>query len=566
MVAPSGPRFLEAFNAESYDKDAKFLAERLKVHIDMYGAENVVCCITDSATANEAAARELQKTFPGVFWVRCSTHGVNLMLKDVGKLGWAAKWLKKARQCVKFLRNHHKPQALVRMFSSRMSNEHKDKELLSPGNTRFGTSVLMLGRLLELKPAILAMLKDAEWFAWARKPSVKKRAAWVQKVLLNKEFWDWATRLVDLLTPIMSLLRQTDTAKPSMGHVLQWILRTRRHIEEFDFGPILDAASLKEQILKIFNGRWKWMRSPLHSVGWLLNPQHFSEWHTLQQDASLDDSKKRLLSKLLKDRDEVFRALLGQDELVTNALKELAQYFARSDLCSSAGSMSAWEPWLWWSCNGGHLPTLQKVATRVLAQPSSASASENNWSVHDFIINRRRNKLSVLRANDLVFVFSNLKLVLHMNTAEYKDVRHGMNLEAADVENPMMADGDITDPEEDPEHDAGGDDKSDEEAEKLSSEEPSDIEKESEMVSSDQPASSGGTEDVVDGSSSEPDTGYDFAATAAFEDVLVRGYVSSPEVVKRAGRPKGQGAKKGTKRGSASGSSKGAAKRTRSKR
>eukprot|EP00955_Chlamydomonas_euryale_P028131 296405-Chlamydomonas_euryale.AAC.1 len=111
--------------------------------------------------------------------------------------------------------------------------------------------------------------------------------------------------------------------------------------------------------------------------------------------------------------------MLGRDELVLKAEVELGQYFARAGLRASAGSMLDWEPWMWWSTNEGHMPTLQTVAARVLAQPSSASASENNWSTHEFIISRRRNKLSVHRAGDLVFVFSNLNLVMRVNTAGY---------------------------------------------------------------------------------------------------------------------------------------------------
>eukprot|EP00955_Chlamydomonas_euryale_P033211 347361-Chlamydomonas_euryale.AAC.1 len=336
----------------------------------------------------------------------------------------------------------------------------------------------------------------------------------------------------------MSLLRQTDTAKPSMGHVLEWILRTQRHIEQFDFGPVMGAADVKEQVLTIFNARWKWMRSPLHSVGWLLNPQNFSKWHALQAGARDDERKKRLLGKILKDRDEVFKAMLGRDELVLKAQMELGQYFARADLRASAGSMLEWEPWMWWSTNGGHMPTLQTVATRVLAQPSSASASENNWSTHEFIISRRRNKLSVQRAEDLVFVFSNLKLVMHMNTAEYKDLRQGMDLEAADEDMPMAADGDVTEPEESEEYVEGS---CDEDVDMLSSQEPSDVEAESEMESSGQSASGADEEDSADR------IGYrdaeEFHATADFEEELKNSYMSSPEAVKKPGRPKKSGDK-----------------------
>jgi hypothetical protein len=48
----------------------------------------VVCIITDSASVNKAAADRLRSTFPGITWVRCTTHAMNLVLKDIGKLAW----------------------------------------------------------------------------------------------------------------------------------------------------------------------------------------------------------------------------------------------------------------------------------------------------------------------------------------------------------------------------------------------------------------------------------------------------------------------------------------------
>ena len=40
------------------------------------------------------------------------------------------------------------------------------------------------------------------------------------------------------------------------------------------------------------------------------------------------------------------------------------------------------EPASWWSMYGRHLPILSSIASRVLAQPASASAAERNWSVY----------------------------------------------------------------------------------------------------------------------------------------------------------------------------------------
>lgn len=60
---------------------------------------------------------------------------------------------------------------------------------------------------------------------------------------------------------------------------------------------------------------------------------------------------------------------------------------------------------------GDEVPVLSKVAQKVTALSSSAGACERNWSAYDFIHCKKRNKLTPERANDLVYVFSNLRLV-----------------------------------------------------------------------------------------------------------------------------------------------------------
>jgi hypothetical protein len=44
-------------------------------------------------------------------------------------------------------------------------------------------------------------------------------------------------------------------------------------------------------------------------------------------------------------------------------------------------------------------------------QVTSACSCERNWSAYDFIHNKRRNRLTTDRARDLVFVFTNGRLV-----------------------------------------------------------------------------------------------------------------------------------------------------------
>lgn len=59
---------------------------------------------------------------------------------------------------------------------------------------------------------------------------------------------------------------------------------------------------------------------------------------------------------------------------------------------------------------GATTPNLQKIAIRILSQPSSASGCERSWSMFEHIHSKRRNRLAVQRLNDLVFVHYNLRL------------------------------------------------------------------------------------------------------------------------------------------------------------
>lgn len=67
---------------------------------------------------------------------------------------------------------------------------------------------------------------------------------------------------------------------------------------------------------------------------------------------------------------------------------------------------------------GYETPELARVAQRVTSMTSSAGACERNWSAYDFIHSKKRNKLTPDRANDLVFVFSNLRLMAKFKEPE----------------------------------------------------------------------------------------------------------------------------------------------------
>ena len=73
----------------------------------------------------------------------------------------------------------------------------------------------------------------------------------------------------------------------------------------------------------------------------------------------------------------------------------------------------------WWGFHGGDSIHLSTLATRLLSQVASSSSAERNLSTYGFIHSVKRNRLGAAKAEDLVYVHSNLRLLSHVEP-EYK--------------------------------------------------------------------------------------------------------------------------------------------------
>lgn len=88
-----------------------------------------------------------------------------------------------------------------------------------------------------------------------------------------------------------------------------------------------------------------------------------------------------------------------------------------------------------WSSYGSQTPKLAEVAVKILLQPISSSSAERSLSSYKYIHSVARNILHCSKAEKLVFIHSNLRLVSHFSM-EYKSG----NLKKKDIEpdNPTL--------------------------------------------------------------------------------------------------------------------------------
>ena len=78
--------------------------------------------------------------------------------------------------------------------------------------------------------------------------------------------------------------------------------------------------------------------------------------------------------------------------------------------------------WKWWMMNGGeHHSLLQNLAMKILSQTSLNSSLEHNWSMYKYIHGTTQNCLLIDRADKLVYMYYNEKILQHNEDEKYKE-------------------------------------------------------------------------------------------------------------------------------------------------
>lgn len=123
-------------------------------------------------------------------------------------------------------------------------------------------------------------------------------------------------------------------------------------------------------------------------------------------------------SEIIQETKKCFRKYFPDIEERTRVNLEYANFayingdFRDFDSIQSRYSM---DPKAWWVVHGASAPILQSLALKLLAQPSSSSCAERNWSTYSFVNSMKRNRMTPKRAEDLVFIHSNLRLLSRKN-------------------------------------------------------------------------------------------------------------------------------------------------------
>ena len=374
---------------------------------------------------------------------------------------------------VAWFSNHQFPLAKLREMAK--TTLGKACELVKAGATRFGTHTLVGERLMQLKPALQATVVDAEYVAQNYKDKANteemtgsgktvrsNKGATTKKHILDDDgttsFWARVRNHVNATMPLFKMLRRFDSSAPAIGKVYSSWFESGEHLKSID-------APYKQACVEKHLDRWTYGHSDFAAAAYMLDPEFFD--HDQSKNNEVCEGFDNIVEKigiLRKVRAEMGAATYYKDmwaarlAAIGNDPSKLSSYdsypaypdakdadvkafaktvsaqlnmyrnkkgtFSRDWVMELAHDMPAY---LWWDEKGSSVPELQYVACLVLSHPASASIIERINSEFAFVKDARRNKLSHTKADKLVALFHNLRLLHKVKKPMYTEPAIGWN-------------------------------------------------------------------------------------------------------------------------------------------
>ncbi|XLS57861.1 hypothetical protein HN51_007616, partial [Arachis hypogaea] len=350
----------------------------------------------------------------------CVVHTLNLALKDIcatknteknnfvyQECSWITQIAEDASFIKNFIVNHHMRLSIF--------NEFNTLKLLNVAPIRFTSTIVMLKRFRLLKQYLKEM-----WSLY-KEDNIDK-AEFVTEKILNKNWWQKIDYILAFTNPSYDVLRSTNADAPTLHLVHEmWdsiIKKVKSDIYLYEKKDEQESSSFYNVMHSILVQRWKKSSTPLHCLVHLLNPRYYSHpWLredltrvSLHQNIEITNERVKYLKRYFPNEEERRKV-----NIEFASFSDGRDVFDDYDSLNDRGIVDAKS---WWLIHGGKAKFLQSIVLKLLGQPSSSSYCQRNWSTYSFINSLKRNKLKAKRAENLVFVQTNLRL-LSRKTTQY---------------------------------------------------------------------------------------------------------------------------------------------------
>lgn len=248
-------------------------------------------------------------------------------------------------------------------MSQAIYRKYASFQLLKFGETRFAFQFIMIDHILKVKQSLREMVVSVEWNRWRRRPSTSSTTCdEIFDLIIGIEstlFWQQAQDLLTLCSPIFEVLRLFDSDQPCMRDVFESLDRMRERLEDIlkEGEPSFDQET-KDLVWACSDKRWRMLHSPLHSVGFLLNPKWFNKkpW----TDDEVSQGWQNDVDRCYMDREDCAQIKIEYGKYIISEGN-----FAHRDCAYDRGALDIFT---FWDQYGIGTPLLKNTTIHVLSQ------------------------------------------------------------------------------------------------------------------------------------------------------------------------------------------------------
>ena len=410
--------FLKAETTGSARHSSELIANGLKKTIEeLGGTDKVVAVVTDNASNMKGSWAALEESYPGLVTAGCASHIVNLCVEEILGISDINKLLKIACELVKYFKSSYLRTGLLEDAAKAAGVARKSLKM--PGNTRWQGKLETVKSIRENRDHITAALGD-ENAVLGGKPLQEARDKYVRirSIVYSYGFWEKLHALELFLEPFLKVTIALESNRSKASRIyayFQYLLRHTAYTTALDF----------EQIRTIISKRFAQTHKSIYTIAYICDPSARKE-----QDVPISAGLKDEMA------DYLYKHYNGDEEQAAGVYKELLDCWNRTGVFQNnirwASFVNYRDPADWWRLQDC-TQHLKDLAIYALSINPTTGAAERNWSVHGFLHNKSRNRLSNPRVEKLVYLFQNLRVrdqILTHNT-EYFDT---LEVNAADLE------------------------------------------------------------------------------------------------------------------------------------
>ncbi|CAH9126863.1 unnamed protein product, partial [Cuscuta epithymum] len=201
--------------------------------------------------------------YPTMYKTKCAAHGIQLLFKDIYKdLEWVRSAVDDAKSIQSFMYRHQ-------IITGLMRDATNGRELKKPCATRFASNFIALQSVLEVENALRFFVASPIWRGLEyTKSSEGKR---VTCIIQDPDFWTRAKEVIDVLEPLVRILRLVDGDGSTSGYLYQAMEMAK---ESIDFKSALNEGKYGRIKLLLQKRRNENILHPIHAAAAFLNPAY----------------------------------------------------------------------------------------------------------------------------------------------------------------------------------------------------------------------------------------------------------------------------------------------------